>query len=27
MIVEKNNKSTTKEERKIPLFIINYGTI
>jgi hypothetical protein len=26
-IVERNNMSTTKEERKIPLFAINYGTI
>jgi hypothetical protein len=27
MIVERNDKSTTKGKRKIPLFIINCGTI
>jgi hypothetical protein len=27
MIVERNEKSTTKGERRITLFVINYGII
>jgi hypothetical protein len=27
MIVERNDRSTTERERKIPLFTINCGTI